>query len=68
MKYSSHNRDKSKYFSSTFNLKRFFGHHLPITCLQVTLKFNEATFSLKCAYVVADIHLTFYLEIIQALF
>ena len=48
---NKYNRDKSKYFSSTFNLKRFPGNHLPIAYLQLTLKVNEATFTLVYAYV-----------------
>ena len=33
-----------------FNLKRFPDHHLPIANLQLSLKVNEATSVLVCAY------------------
>ena len=42
-KYLSQNRDKSKYFCSTLIIKRFPGHHLPITYLQLKVKGNETS-------------------------
>ena len=59
-KFWSYNRDL-KYFSLIINLKRFPGHHLSITYLQLTLKVYEATFILVYAYVKCSHKLNWYL-------
>ena len=55
-KYWSHNRDKSKYLPSTFNLKRLPGHHLPTVYLQLTIIFVYAY--VDCRYTLTG-YLTF---------
>ena len=60
-KYSVRNRDKSKYYSSKFDLKRFPSHLLPIAHPQLKAETDSATLIFTYAYVDRIYALTGYL-------
>ena len=60
-KYSVRNRDKSKYYSSKFDLKRFPSHPLPIAYPQLNTETDNATLIFTYAYVDRRYALTGYL-------
>ena len=53
-KFRCHNRDKSNYFSLTFNLESFSGHHLPMAYLQLNTESKRDNFYVLTF--VADLH------------